>query len=51
MGLSAKIEIEARGRTFATGLLLDIVAALRVATQATRGAAGDQTTFTTSCVW
>ena len=33
MGLSAKIEIEARGRTFATGLLLDIVAALRVATQ------------------
>ncbi len=31
MGLSAKTEIEARGRTFATGLLLDIVAALRVA--------------------
>jgi pyruvate-formate lyase-activating enzyme len=33
MGLSAKIEIEARGRTFADGLLLDIVAALRVTTQ------------------
>ncbi len=31
MALSAKTEIDTRGRTFATGLLLDIVAALRVA--------------------
>jgi len=31
MGLSAKTEIAARGRTFATGLLLDLVAALRTA--------------------
>src|SRR5262249_58030490 len=29
MALKARIEIESRGRTFASGLLLDIVAALR----------------------
>jgi pyruvate-formate lyase-activating enzyme len=33
MRLSAKIEIDARGRSFATGLLLDIVAALRASPQ------------------
>jgi pyruvate-formate lyase-activating enzyme len=33
VGLKAKIEIESRGRTFASGLLLDIIAALRATTQ------------------